>query len=262
MSKPDALYKVEGHVGIISLNRLDAKNTLSFEMVSLCRQFIDEARTDDHIRILILTGNGDTFCAGADIRDFISGRLRGWNFKNFLWDGLHRMVLSLEDFDKPVIAAVNGPAMGAGMDLALMCDMRVCSEKSQFAESYINMGIMAGDGGAYFLPRLVGIGKALELLLTGDVLSAQEACSLGIVNKVVPHDRLMDETMLLAEKIAGKPFLAVKMMKRAVYQAQNDTLRGHLDYISSQNALLSETDDHLEAARAFLEKRKPVFKGK
>ena len=124
------------------------------------------------------------------------------------------------------------------------------------------MGLVPGDGGAYFLPRLVGISKGLELLLTGDTIKPEEALRLGIVNRVVTHDDLMDETMKLAEKIAGKPPLAVRMMKRAVYQGQASTLRAHLDYISSQLSLLSETNDHVEAAKAFLEKRKPIFSGK
>jgi enoyl-CoA hydratase/carnithine racemase len=151
--------------------------------------------------------------------------------------------------------------MGAGMDMAIMCDLRVCSDRARLAESYIMMGLVQGDGGAYFLPRLVGTAKALELLWTGTVLSADEALRLGIVNRVVPHDRLMEETMRLAEAIAAKPPLAVRMMKRAVYQAQTSSLRAHLDYISSQLSLLSETKDHQEAAKAFLEKRGLVFRG-
>jgi enoyl-CoA hydratase/carnithine racemase len=190
------------------------------------------------------------------------GRLRSWDMKNFLWEGVHRIVLTMEDLDKPVIAAINGAAMGAGMDMAIMCDLRVCSDRAKLAESYIMMGLIPGDGGAYFLPRLVGVSKALELLLTGDVLTPQDALSLGIVNKVVPHDSLMQEAVKLAEKIAAKPPLAVRMMKRAVYQGQTSTLRAHLDYISSQLSLLSETEDHREAALSFLEKRKPVFKGR
>ncbi|MGZ3592186.1 MAG: enoyl-CoA hydratase-related protein, partial [Thermodesulfobacteriota bacterium] len=138
----------------------------------------------------------------------------------------------------------------------------VCSDRAILAESYILMGLVPGDGGAFFLPRLVGISKAMELLLTGDVINPKDALEIGLVNRVVAHERLMEETMILAEKIASRPPLAVSMMKRAVYQGQTNTLRTHLDYISSQIALLSETEDHREAARAFLEKRKPVFTGK
>ena len=124
------------------------------------------------------------------------------------------------------------------------------------------MGLVPGDGGAYYLPRVVGTPKALELLLTGSVIGPDEALNIGLVNRVVPHERLMEETGALAATIASRPPLAIRMMKRAVYQGQTSTLRAHLDYISSQLSLLSETQDHLEAARAFLEKRKPEFRGK
>jgi enoyl-CoA hydratase/carnithine racemase len=262
MSEPHVLYQLEGHIGTITLNRPEVKNAFSPEMITHWRQFLEEARADDRVRVIILTGKGDTFCSGGDIREMASGKLRSWDMKKFLWEGVHRIVLTLEDLDKPVIAAINGAAMGAGLDMALMCDLRVCSDRARLGESYILLGLVPGDGGAYFLPRLVGIAKALELFFTGDILSPQEALNIGLVNRVVPHDRLLEETMVLAEKISSKPPVAMRMMKRAVYQSQASTLRDHLDFISSHLALLSETQDHQEAAKAFLEKRKPIFAGK
>jgi len=262
MSEPHALYDIKGNIATITLNRPKAKNAFSPEMISLWREYLEKAKEDDAVRVIVVTGKGDTFCSGGDIRDMADGKLKSWDMKRFLWDGVHRIVLTLEDLDKPVIAAINGAAMGAGMDMAIMCDMRVCSDRAKLAESYIMMGLVPGDGGAYFLPRLTGVSKGLELLLTGDVIDPDEALRLGIVNRVVPHESLIEETMKLAAKIAAKPPLAVKMMKRAVYQGQTSTLRAHLDYISSQISLLSETHDHVEAATAFLEKRKPVFRGK
>ncbi|HOE18303.1 MAG TPA: enoyl-CoA hydratase-related protein [Syntrophorhabdaceae bacterium] len=262
MKERHILYDVKGHIAVITLNRPAAKNAFSPEMIRLWCEYLEKAKQDDAIRVIIVTGNGDTFCSGGDIRDMAEGKLQSWDMKRFLWDGVHRIVLTLEDLDKPVIAAINGSAMGAGMDMAIMCDLRVCSEKAKLAESYIMMGLVPGDGGAYFLPRVAGLPKALELLLTGDVISAEEALRLGIVNKVVAHDRLIAETMKLAEKIAARPPLAVRMTKRAAYQGLTSSLRSHLDYISSQISLLSETKDHLEAARAFLEKRKPKLEGK
>lgn len=259
--EPHVLYQVEGSLALITLNRPEMKNTFSTEMISLWREFLEQARSDPHVRVIIVTGKGDTFCSGGDIREMSEGKLRLWEMKRFLWEGVHRIALTLEDLDKPVIAAINGAAMGAGLDMALMCDLRVCSDQARLSESYILLGLVPGDGGAYFLPRLVGLGKALELLLTGSVLTPEEALKIGLVNHVVPHARLMEETRKLAQKIADKPPLAVRMMKRAVYQAQSSTLRAHLDYISSQLALLSETQDHQEAAKAFVEKRRPVFKG-
>jgi enoyl-CoA hydratase/carnithine racemase len=262
MDKKHVLYEIKENIALITLNRPEAKNAFSPEMINLWRECLEKAKADDVVRVIVVTGKGDTFCSGGDIRDMAEGRLRSWDMKRFLWDGVHRIALSLEDLDKPVIAAINGSAMGAGLDMALMCDLRVASEKARFAESYIMMGLVPGDGGAYYLPRLINTSKALELLLTGDTLTADEALKLGIVNQVVPHEHLMEETMKLAKKIADKPPLAVRMMKRAVYQAQTSTLRSHLDYISSQLSLLSETEDHIEAAKAFLEKRKPHFTGK
>lgn len=261
MNDEHVLYAVKDRIATITLNRPDVKNAFSPEMIRRWREFLEEAKADDAVSVVVVTGNGDTFCSGGDIRDMAEGKLRSWDMKRFLWDGVHRIVLTMEDLDKPVIAGINGAAMGAGMDMAIMCDLRVCSDKARFAESYIMMGLVPGDGGAYFLPRLVGISKALELLLTGDVLSADDAFRAGIVNRVVPHDRLMEETYKLAGKIAEKPPLAIRMMKRAVYQGLTQNLRAHLDYISSQLSLLSETRDHLEAARAFLDKRIPVFTG-
>lgn len=262
MNERHVLYEVKGHVALITLNRPEAKNAFSPEMIRLWREFLEEAKADDNVRVIVVTGKGDTFCSGGDIRDMAEGKLKSWDMKRFLWDGVHRIVLTLEDLDKPVIAAINGAAMGAGMDMAIMCDLRVCSDKAKLAESYIMMGLIPGDGGAYFLPRLTGVSKALELLFTGDVLTPEEALQMGIVNRVVPHESLIKEAMKLAEKIAGKPPAAIRMMKRAVYQGLTSTLKAHLDYISSQMSLLSETADHVEAARSFLEKRKPVFKGK
>jgi enoyl-CoA hydratase/carnithine racemase len=262
MSEEHILYEIDGNVAVITLNRPKAKNAFSTKMILLWREYLERAKADDTVRVIVVTGKGDTFCSGGDIREMAEGKLRSWDMKRYLWEGVHRIVLTLEDLDKPVIAAINGAAMGAGLDMAIMCDLRICSDHARLAESYITMGLVPGDGGAYFLPRLAGTAKALEMLLTGDVITAEEALQLGIVNRVVPHDSLMEETMKLAKKIAGRPPLAIRMMKRAVYQAQTSTLRAHLDYISSQLSLLSETEDHIEAATAFLEKRKPVFKGK
>lgn len=261
MGTPHMLYSRQENIAVLTINRPDARNAFSPEMIGLWRDYLKEARDDDTVNVIVVTGTGDTFCSGGDIRDMAEGKLRSWDMKRFLWEGVHRIILTLEDIDKPVIAAINGAAMGAGMDMAIMCDIRVSSDRAKLGESYIQMGLVPGDGGAWFLPRLVGVSKALELFLTADVLDAREALSLGIVNRVVSHETLMEETMKLASRIAQKPPLAVKMMKRAVYQGTTSTLRSHLDYISSQLSLLSETHDHSEAARAFLEKRKPVFTG-
>ena len=262
MDKSHILYEIKDNIAIITLNRPEAKNAFSREMIDLWESALKKAQKDDAVRAVIITGKGDTFCSGGDIREMAEGKLRSWDMKRFLWEGVHHILLTVEEMDKPVIAAINGAAMGAGMDMALMCDIRVCSARARLAESYINIGLVPGDGGAYFLPRLVGVSKAMELFLTGDPITPEDALALGIINRVVPHELLMEETFKLAEKIAKKPPMAVRMMKRAVFQAQGVSLRSHLDYISSQLALLTETEDHIEAAKAFLEKRSPEFKGR
>lgn len=262
MKNKHLLFETKNHIAVITLNRPEFKNAFSPEMLSCWEECLVKARSMEDIRVIILTGKGNTFCSGGDIREMAEGRLKSWDMKDFLWEQVHRIVLAMEDLDKPVIAAINGAAMGAGMDMALMCDIRICSDRARLAESYISLGLVPGDGGAYFLPRLVGISKAMELLLTGQIVDPDEALRLGIINRVVPHEKLMEETYKMAENIAQKPPLAIRMMKRAIFQAQTSDLRSHLDYISSQVALLSETEDHMEAAKSFLEKRTPVFKGK
>ncbi|MGZ4112917.1 MAG: enoyl-CoA hydratase-related protein, partial [Tumebacillaceae bacterium] len=182
--------------------------------------------------------------------------------KNSLWKLIQRVPLTLEQVDKPVIAAINGDAIGAGLDMALMCDMRVAGEQARFSEGYVRLGIVPGDGGAYFLPRLVGMAKALELLLTGDMFDAAEAARIGLVNKVVPQEQVLDEAYKLARKIAAQPPIAVQLIKRAAYQSANTDLRTALDLVSSHMAVVTETEDHLEAVKALLEKRQGVYKGK
>jgi len=261
MNEPHLKFALEGSTAIVTLNRPEVKNAFSLEMLTLWREALEIARDDDRVRVVVITGQGDAFCAGGDLQEMDQGRFRGWDMKRFLWETVYPIAFILESMDKPVIAAVNGAAAGAGLDTTLLCDFRICSEKARFSASFINIGLLAGDGGAYFLPRLVGLPKALEMLLTGDPVSAEEAYRLGLVNRVVPEDRLLAEVQGLAEKLASKPPLAVRMMKRAVYQGLHSNLRGHLDFVSSQLALLSQTRDHQEAVRAFLEKRKPVFTG-
>jgi enoyl-CoA hydratase/carnithine racemase len=262
MIEPHVLYGVDDRVATITLNRPAAKNSFTEEMIRLWCEHLAQAKADDAVRAVILTGSGDTFCSGGDIRRMADGKLRSWDMKRFLWEGVHRVLLAMEDFDKPVLAAINGAAMGAGLDMALMCDLRVCSSEAKLAETYILLGLAPGDGGAWLLPRVIGLPRAMELLLTGDVIAPERALELGLVNAVAPPARLMAEAEALARKIADRPPQAVRMMKRAIHQGLTTTLRAHLDYISSQLALLSETADHQEAAQAFLEKRKPSFTGK
>jgi 2-(1,2-epoxy-1,2-dihydrophenyl)acetyl-CoA isomerase len=174
-------------------------------------------------------------------------------------ESVHRIPLTLSTLDKPVLAAVNGSATGAGMDMALMCDLRFASAKARFSASYVKMGLVPGDGGAWYLPRLVGVAKALELLWSGDFIEAQEAERLGIVNRVLPEEELVAFTLEFARKLARGPQTAIQLIKRAVYEGLTLDLRTSLDLISSHMAVVTATPDHHEAVQAFLEKRQPRF---
>ena len=179
--------------------------------------------------------------------------------KSELHGRVQRIPLALEDFDKPVLVAVNGVATGAGMDLALMGDIRYAAASARFAETYVKVGLVPGAGGAHFLPRLIGVSRALELFWTGDFISAAEAERIGLVNKVLPDEALMGHVREVALKIAKGPALPVRLIKRAVLQGLRNDLRTNLDLISSHYGIVTATPDHREAVEAFIEKRKPVF---
>ncbi len=258
----DLEYDVTDGVGTILLNRPRRKNAFTLEMVDEWAAVLRAARTDSDVRALILTGAGDAFCSGGDLAAIAPRGAPPMEVKRSLTDRIHRVALALEDLDKPVIAAVNGVAVGAGMDMALMCDIRLAARSARFSEGYIKVGLVPGDGGCYFLPRLVGPGRALELLLTGDFVDAEEAERIGLVNHVYDDDRLADEAARLARRLADGPPIAVAMIKRAVYQSMNCDLRTALDLISSHMAVAQSTRDSREAYEAFAEKRPATFEGK
>jgi enoyl-CoA hydratase/carnithine racemase len=182
--------------------------------------------------------------------------------KNGLWENIHRVPKTLEAMDKPVIAMVNGVAVGAGMGMSLMCDMRIASDAARFSTGYVRVGLVPGDGDTYFLPRLIGTARALELLWTADFIEAAKALELGIVNRVVPADKLAEETYALARRIADGPQIPVRMIKRLVYQSMRLDLRTHLDLVSSHMAVVRDTEDHKEGVQAFKDKRAPKFRGR
>ncbi|MHB1126645.1 MAG: enoyl-CoA hydratase/isomerase family protein [Bacillota bacterium] len=275
MGNQDLLFEKADGVATITLNRPERRNAFSQDMIRMWVDALEEARDDNEIKVVVLTGAGDAFCSGGDVkamaegRGFFEGDQPGSSGvpialerKNNLWRLIHRVPLTLQDLDKPVIASVNGAATGAGCDMALMCDLRIASEKARFGETYVNVGLVPGDGGAYFLPRLIGLPRALELLWTGRMIDAWEAEKIGLVNRVVPVDQLKEATMELAGKIARGPSIAIRMIKRAVYQGLTSDLRTSLDMISSHMAIVLESEDHQEGVRSFVEKRPPQFKGR
>lgn len=261
----DLEYTVENGVGTILLNRPEKKNAFTVEMVDQWAEVLVGARTDDSVGVIVITGAGDAFCAGGDFGGLSPDAEEEpgpYERKAFLTDHVHRVAYALEDLDKPVIAAVNGVAVGAGLDFALMCDMRFMARSARVSEGYIKVGLVPGDGGAYFLPRLVGPAKALELLLTGDFVDAEEALRIGMVNRVYDDGELIDETRKFAEKLAAGPPRITRMIKRAVYQSMGSDLRTSLDLISSHMAVVQSMQESHEAFNAFREKRVPEFEGR
>jgi 2-(1,2-epoxy-1,2-dihydrophenyl)acetyl-CoA isomerase len=248
-------FSVEDGIGWIVLDRPERMNAFTFDMIDAWREALDECRRSEAVKVVVVTGAGRAFCSGGDIVE-MGDRLEQApeRRKAELFDRIERIPLALEDLDKPVIAAVNGVATGAGMDMALMCDIRYAAESARFAETYVNVGLVPGAGGAHYLPRLVGVAKALELFWTGEFVDAREAMRLGIVNKVFPDEELPSEVRRIAEKIARAPALTLRMIKRAVYQGMRNDLRTNLDLISSHYAVITATEDHKNAVRSFIAK--------
>jgi len=262
MSDDELLYTVDGGIATLTLNRPDKLNAFTQAMIDRWVWALGEAQRDPAVSVVIVTGTGRAFCAGGDVGRMGEGRPTPLEHKARLWENIHRVPKTLETVDKPVIAMVNGLAVGAGMGMALMCDLRVASDAARFSTGYVNVGLVPGDGDAFFLPRLVGVARALELLWTGDFVEAVEAERLGIVNRVVAADRLAEETYALARRVAAGPQVAIRLTKRLVYQSLRLDLRTHLDLVSSHMAVVRDTEDHQEGVRAFKEKRPPEFKGR
>jgi 2-(1,2-epoxy-1,2-dihydrophenyl)acetyl-CoA isomerase len=253
---------VDGGIAILTLNRPDKLNAFTQAMIDRWVWALGEAQRDPAVNVIVVTGTGRAFCAGGDVGRMGEGRPTPLEHKARLWENIHRVPKTLETVDKPVIAMVNGLAVGAGMGMALMCDLRVASDAARFSTGYVNVGLVPGDGDAFFLPRLVGSARALELLWTGDFVEAAEAERLGIVNRVVAADRLAEETYALARRVAAGPQVAIRLTKRLVYQSLRLDLRTHLDLVSSHMAVVRDTEDHQEGVRAFKEKRSPEFRGR
>jgi len=261
----DLEWSVADGIGTIRLNRPEQRNAFTFDMVAEWAELLRTARTDDDVRVVVLTGTGDkAFCSGVDLSSISNANpdLTPLERKSQLHDQIHRVALELEALDKPVIASINGVAVGAGLDMALMCDLRIASRSARMSEGYVKVGLTPGDGGAYYLPRLVGTSKALELLLTGDFVTADEAHRIGMVNRVVDPEDLAEATTALAAQIAASPPVTVRMIKRATYQSAGTDLRTALDLISSHFAVVAATEDAAEALAAMKDKRPPVFRGR
>ena len=268
MSDEPIIYDVQGHVATITLNRPEKLNAFSNEMLDQWQASIVRASEDQGVRVVIVTGAGRGFCSGADVgRERAGADVLGGDpnapaaNRNSLRNSVQRVPRALFNMEKPYLAAVNGAAVGAGMDMASMADLRIASDRAKFGMAYVRMALIPGDGGAYYLPRIVGMSKALELMWTGRIFGPEEALQMGYVSRVVPADELMSQTMELAEEISRMPAVSVQLIKRLAYRSAVTGLHEALEMADHAMVIARSTEDAKEGPRAFAEKREPNFQG-
>jgi len=257
------LYKVDDRIATLTLNRPERLNALGDTLRDDLFDALAKAAADADVGAIVITGAGRGFCSGGDVKSMserenqapppVSERFAPMRDKT---------ILAMRDCPKPIIAAVNGAAAGAGMNLALACDMRIASTAAKFSQAFVKRGLAPDWGGTWFLPRVVGTGKAMELILTGDSIDAQLALQLGIVNAVVEPGELMAAANKLASRIANGPPVAIALAKRAIYHGEGVDLRSGLEFETFAQTLCRQTEDSKEGVKAFMEKRAPVFRGR
>lgn len=262
MNYETVILQKETGVATITLNHPDKLNAWNEQLITEFVKAVDEVDQDDTVGALIVTGAGRAFCAGGDLSLPLFD-MRGYSLEmRKFFQKVNLMPLCLRNLKKPVIAAVNGPAMGAGCALAMACDIIIASEAAIFGLAFVNVGYHPDGGASYFLPRLVGVNKACELIFTGKTIDAIEAERIGLVNQVVPADSLLATTKELALRLANGPLLAIGLAKSCIYKGLQMTLEQALENETQAASLTLQTADQKEGTRAFLEKRKPVYKGK
>jgi enoyl-CoA hydratase/carnithine racemase len=261
--KPFLAYEQSGAIVTLTMDAPESRNALTGN--SAPQEFVDACARiaeDLSVRVVVLTGSGSVFSSGGNLKHMQSlfdqppSALRQWYRQ-----GIQRLATALYNLEVPTIAAVNGPAVGAGCDLTCMCDIRIASETATFAESFVKLGLIPGDGGAWLLPRAVGASKAAEMSFTGDAIGAAEALACGLVSRVVPAERLMAEAMALAARIAANPGTGLRLTKRLLREGQHMRLESLLEMSAGFQAMAHKTAHHVEAVNAFVEKRKPDFSG-
>ena len=258
----DLEYTVRDGIGTILLNRPAVKNAFTLQMIEDWTAALHAARTDPNVRVVVLTGAGDAFCSGVDLSVLQQVGEEPLALKSMLTEGVHQVALAVDALSKPLIAAVNGVAVGAGMDMALMCDIRILSRSARMSEGYVKVGLVPGDGGCYYLPRLVGMEKALELMWTGDFVDADEAVRIGLASQVHDDADFAAAYQAFATRLAGQPPINVAMIKRAALQSAETDLRTSLDLISSHFAVVYGTQDSREARAAVAERRQPQYEAR
>jgi enoyl-CoA hydratase/carnithine racemase len=262
----ELLVEADGPLLWVTLNRPDYSNAFSDAMIADLCGLLRDADWDDDIRVIILTGAGKSFCAGGDVKamEERTGMFAGGpdELRRRYIRGIQQIPRTIEALHTPLVAMVNGPAIGAGCDLACMCDIRIGSSHARFGETFAKLALVPGDGGTFFLQRVVGYPRAMELSLTGRIVGADEARDIGLLNHLVAAEALREETGKLARSIAANSPVAVSMIKRAIRQARTAEIEGHLDLLAAFQGITQRTDDHFEGIRAMKEKRAPGFKGR
>jgi len=264
MAYSEITYDEHGHVGLITLNRPEARNAMSPALTAALRQQIKQRNEDDAVGALLITGAGTAFCSGGDVKAM--GEAKAGQRERPLLEkiapGRDRTLLAMREAPQPIIAAVNGAAAGAGMNLALGCDLRIASTAAKFTQAFVKRGLHPDWGGTYFLPRVVGMAKACEMIFTGEVIDAAEALRLGIVSRVVAPEELLPTAYEVARRIAAGPPVAIRLAKRSLYANEDLDLRSALQMETMAQNICFETEDATEGIRAFGEKRAPIFKGR
>lgn len=256
-------YQQDGHVVTLTLNDPERRNPLTGNgMVEALLDTLDRIHRDSSVRAVILTGAGTAFSSGGNVRDMERyAKMPNMALRQEYRLGIQKVPLALFNLEVPVIAAINGHAIGAGLDLACMCDIRIAAEQAKFAESFVKLGIIPGDGGAWLLPRIVGLSRASELTLTGQTIDARQALDWNLVSRVVPAAELLPCAREIAEAIAANPPHAVRLAKRLMREALHTRLDTLLEMSAAYQVLAHQSADHQEAVAAFIEKRTPVFTG-
>jgi enoyl-CoA hydratase/carnithine racemase len=260
MEYRDILYTVEDYIATITLNRPETLNAFTEIMINEWVDAIESAKSNPKVRVLVVTGAGRGFCSGMDVREAATSgeALSLYTKRNFLRLSVHRVPRALESFDKPYIASINGPAAGAGMDMANMADIRIMSDRARVGMTYVRMGLFPGDAGCYFLPRIVGIAKALELIWSGRMIDAQEALQIGYVSKVVPHDELPAATKEFCLQFTQAP-VATQYAKRLLWRGMDMYRNINLEMAEMAMLINSTTPDTKEGPKAWVEKREPKW---
>ncbi|ALG83318.1 crotonase/enoyl-CoA hydratase family protein [Gordonia phthalatica] len=266
MTTSPLLIERDGHVVTWTLNTPETRNPISEpDMVEAIENAVADVAADPTVRVAILTGAGSAFSSGGNVKHMRdkTGMFGGTpaELRQGYRHGIQRITRAVYHCEIPIVAAVNGPAIGAGCDLSLMCDLRVASTNARFAESFVKVGIIPGDGGAWLLPRIVGAARAAEMALTGDAISAATALDWGLVSSVHEPDELLAAARALADRVAVNPPQVIRMTKRLLRESQHQTLESALEFAAAMQSIAHQTNDHLEAVNAMLERRDPEFTG-